>query len=39
MKDLFITRYKKLEVFCYVILDLWAAAEDALQHPWNNLDT
>lgn len=37
--DLFATRYnRKLYVFCSVILDPWAVAEHALQHPWGNLD-
>lgn len=39
MMDLFSTRFnRKLEVFFSVVLNPWAAAEDALQHPWDNLD-
>ncbi|XP_064086174.1 uncharacterized protein LOC135201227 [Macrobrachium nipponense] len=37
--DLFATYYnKKLEVYCSVILDPLALAEDAFQHPWDNLE-
>ena len=36
--DLFATRHnRKLQVFFSAVPDPWAAAEDALQHPWDNL--
>ncbi|XP_064107960.1 uncharacterized protein LOC135216517 [Macrobrachium nipponense] len=36
--DLFATQHnRKLPVF-FVVLDPWAAAEDAFQHPWDNLE-
>ncbi|XP_066958908.1 uncharacterized protein [Macrobrachium rosenbergii] len=37
--DLFATQYnRKLPTFFSVILDPWAAAEDAFQHSWDNLE-
>lgn len=39
MLDLFATRFnRKLEVYCLVVLDPFAVAEDALQDPWDNLE-